>query len=334
MVDASTIPVRLGPDVVSASLLEAVRDGAVLAEPPVATLEVTGAGTLQCLQGVLTSDVVAAATDAFLHGAVLTRFGMIITDLWISRRDGDVTLTPPASGKAALLGVCAKSLPPRLARVADRSDEVTVLRIVGRRATDIAEAAGLGVPAAARAEVTELDEGAVSVGRPAGAAPFGLQLTIPARGRASLTDRLERAGVVLGGVEALDLARLLAGWPALDAEVDAKTLPQEVRLDEVGSVSYTKGCYVGQETVARVHFRGHPNRHLRGLVFEAEPGTDAAALSGDREAGRVTSVAWIPARRRWIGLAVLRRQVELGSTITAAGAAARVVPVPFALELA
>src|SRR2546423_4526753 len=142
----------------------------------------------------------------------------------------------------------------------------------------------------------------------------------------------------------LELARILAGWPRLGAEMDEKTIPQEVRFDDIGGVSYTKGCYTGQETVARLHFRGHPNRQLRGLLFDAEPpATPAQGWSAvthlDRDVGRVTSLAFVPepgvsGAGRWIGLAVIRREVAPGAMVRAAGRDARVVDLPFAFPVA
>src|SRR5207244_10772940 len=78
-----------------------------------------------------------------------------------------------------------------------------------------------------------------------------------------------------------------------------RTMPQEGRDDELGGVSYTKGCYTGQETVSRLHFRGHTNRYLRGLMFDAEPAATpapgwTAVTHLDRDVGRVTSLAWVP----------------------------------------
>src|SRR5256886_16277681 len=115
---------------------------------------------------------------------------------------------------------------------------------------------------------------------------------------------------------------------------------QEVRYDELGGVSYTKGCYTGQETVSRLHFRGHTNRYLRGLLFDAEPpATPADGWSSvthlDRDVGRVTSLAWVPESGvagggRWIGLALIRRDVGSGVMVRAAGRDARVVDLPFA----
>src|SRR5438128_530216 len=147
------------------------------------------------------------------------------------------------------------------------------------------------------------------------------------------------AGAVPADAATLELARILAGWPRLGAEVDDKTIPQEVRYDELGGVSYTKGCYTGQETVSRLHFRGHTNRYLRGLLFDAEPpATPADGWSSvthlDRDVGRVTSLAWVPESGvagggRWIGLALIRREVGSGVMVRAAGRDARVVDLPF-----
>jgi folate-binding protein YgfZ len=140
---------------------------------------------------------------------------------------------------------------------------------------------------------------------------------------------------------ALELARILAGWPRLSSEVDEKTIPQEVRFDEIGGVSYTKGCYTGQETVSRLHFRGHANRQLRGLQFEtdhpAAPASGWSAVTHDEnDVGRVTSIAWLPdgggsLLGSWIGLAVVRREVPIGAMVRAAGREARIVALPFAL---
>src|SRR5687767_15346310 len=128
---------------------------------------------------------------------------------------------------------------------------------------------------------------------------------------------------------------------ALGAEIDERTLPQEVRYDEIGGVSYTKGCYTGQETVSRLHFRGHANRHLRGLLFEADPPLApasgwSAVTHDEKEVGRVTSIAWLPdgggsVLGRWIGLAVVRREVPIGAVVRAAGREARVAALPFAV---
>jgi folate-binding Fe-S cluster repair protein YgfZ len=96
-------------------------------------------------------------------------------------------------------------------------------------------------------------------------------------------------------------------------------------------VSFTKGCYVGQETVARLHYRGKPNRHLRGLSLSANASPGDPIRSGEREVGHLGSVADSP---RWgrIALALVRREVPVGATVSVGSGSttATVVELPFA----
>jgi folate-binding protein YgfZ len=311
----------LDRNAVMPSAAGAVLRGTLVAAPEVALLDVTGPGAVACLQGLLTNDVVAPGEGSFVYGAVLTPKGMIVSDLWAARDGGEVRLTVPAAGLAPLLEIFRRSLPPRLARVADRSGELAALRLVGPLALDVARRAGLSVPPEGR--------WADAVARPQPGAPFAAQLIAPRDDVPSLMARLTAAGAVPGDSPDLELARVLAGWPRLGAEIDDKTLPQEARYDEIGGVSYTKGCYTGQETVARIHFRGHPNRVLRGLTWRGEPDAASADLEQEgRPRGRVSSMVWLPSGRV-VGMGVVRREVEPGSTVRAAGAEAQVAPLPF-----
>src|SRR5438445_858743 len=277
-------------------------------------------------------------------GALLTPKGMIVVDGWAARLGATVSYTVPAhgGGRERALAIFTRSVPPRLARVSDRTSEVAVYRLAGPGALAVAVAAGLEVPPAAGRVLPRPD--GVETARATEGAPFVLQVTVPAAAAALLAARLEAAGAVAAGPATLELSRILAGWPRLGAEVDDRTIPQEARLDQIGGVSYTKGCYTGQETVARLHFRGHVNRHIRRLVFDPEP--PAAPADGwsvvtyvDRDVGRVTSLAFVPetgvaGAGRWIGLALIRREVEPGSVVRAAGRDARVVDLPFAFPIA
>jgi tRNA-modifying protein YgfZ len=157
-------------------------------------------------------------------------------------------------------------------------------------------------------------------------------VTAPGPLVSELEERLGQAGALRARAAALELSRILAGWPRLGAEVDAKTIPQEVRYDEIGGVSYTKGCYTGQETVSRLHFRGHTTRELRGLEFDAEPPAlePLVVTDQDHDAGRVTSVAGLP-DGRWVGLGVLRRDVALGAVVRAGEVTATVTALPLPL---
>jgi folate-binding protein YgfZ len=329
---------RLDRDAVPADIVDRLRAGAIVAPADVGIIDLVGQaeGAITSFQGLLTSDIEKPGDGAFVYGALLTPKGMIVVDGWAARLGPRVRFTVPAEGRERALGILQRSVPPRLARSSDRTGETAVLRIAGAHAVAVMGAAGVPIPPTANHVV---ETSPLEVARTSDIAPFLFQVTMPTEQLATVKRRLVDAGAHAATSEALELARILAGWPRLASEVDEKTIPQEVRFDEIGGVSYTKGCYTGQETVSRLHFRGHANRNLRGLLFESDP--PAAPASGwsavtheERDVGRVTSIAWLPdgggsVLGRWIGLAVVRREVPPGAIVRAAGREARVVELPF-----
>ncbi len=264
-----------------------------------ARYRLTGTGALTCLQGLVTCDLARAADGTRLFGSLLTAKGMIVTPLWIARLATDhLIVEAPRSAAAALAEVFARSLPPRLCRAEPVSEGTVGVGLYGPGAGST-----LAPPPGALAAVVR------------GAAGFDAVL---ARGTAeAVVAGLERAGAVRASHALIESCRIAAGIPALGAEIDERTLPQEVRLEELGGVSYTKGCYLGQETVARVHFRGHPNRRLALLLLDAEPGEPPLDLRAEgRSVGRLTSAAWNAELDAWIAQAVIRREVGDGAELT------------------
>jgi tRNA-modifying protein YgfZ len=135
--------------------------------------------------------------------------------------------------------------------------------------------------------------------------------------------------------EAWEIGRVEAGRPEWGLDMDEGTLPQEANMDELQAISYTKGCYIGQEVVARIHFRGHVNRHLRGVVFSAEqlaPRGAALVAPDGKVVGDVRSGVDSPRFGR-IALAMIRREVATGDLLMASHDGVeipvRVVPLPF-----
>jgi folate-binding protein YgfZ len=125
------------------------------------------------------------------------------------------------------------------------------------------------------------------------------------------------------------LVRIESGRPLLGTDMSEDNFPGEAGIVE-RAVSFTKGCYVGQEPVARMFHRGHPNRHLRGLRLSEPAATGTPLFAGDREVGHVTSVSVSPVYGP-IALAMLRREVEPGSEVSVGvgGPPAAVVELPF-----
>jgi len=328
---------RVNPGDVPAEVVDRLRAGAIVASADVAVIDLTGPGAVASFQGLLTSDIEQPGDGAFVYGALLTPKGMIVVDGWAGRLGARVRFTVPREGQERAAAILHRSVPPRLARTVDRTADCAVLRVAGAHAVPILGAAGLPAPPhAGHAIETTLGDVPLEIARATERAPFTFQIMAAAEHQGAVMNRLVKGGASVADAAALELARILAGWPRLASEVDERTIPQEIGYDEIGGVSYTKGCYTGQETVSRLHFRGHANRHLRGLLFEMDsPAPPAEGWSGvtedEREVGRVTSVAWVAGADRWIGLAVIRREVAIGAVVRAAGREARVVTIPFDL---
>ncbi len=121
-------------------------------------------------------------------------------------------------------------------------------------------------------------------------------------------------GLALSPPATLEPLRIAAGIPAIGIDTGAKTLVQEAGLDD--AVSYDKGCYLGQETVARLHYRGHANRRLCRIALDGPLATGTELTCGDVAAGTVTSVAEVP-EEGWMGLAMVRREVADGAEVSA-----------------
>ena len=111
--------------------------------------------------------------------------------------------------------------------------------------------------------------------------------------------------------------RIEHGVPRMGVDLDDKTIPQEAFLD-VDAVSFTKGCFLGQELVARIDSRGHVNRYLRRLAVDGAvvPPRGAAVVAGDKEAGAITSAAAVPGKDRVVALAMVRREVDPPADVT------------------
>jgi len=308
-----------------------LRTGTVIVAAPATVLHVRGPGAVECLQGVLTNDVERPGPRSVIYGALLTPKGMIITDLWSLRETDGATLLLPAEGIEAARAGFAKQFPPRLARVSTPDAAWTGLWLLGPGSRDtVSRALGSPTPEPGNAHPVTLPGGDALLAMAPGGAPWVAVLLGSEAVTEQARDLFIRAGAIPGTHTDLTASRILTGWPALGAEIGEKTLPQEVRFDEHGGVSYAKGCYVGQETVARIHFRGHPNRHLRGLVWTA-PATERALTiqtTEGKEVGEVTSMLHLAGRH--LGLALLRKEVEVGSVVRVGGTPARVVDLPFA----
>jgi folate-binding protein YgfZ len=145
----------------------------------------------------------------------------------------------------------------------------------------------------------------------------------------AVRSRLLGAGAVVVSEAAAEVVRVERGRPRYGLDLDETTIPQEAALNE-RAVSFTKGCYVGQETVARLYYKGKPNRHLRGLRLSQPAHAGQELYLGKRVVGQVASAVISPEQGP-IGLALVRREAEPGVTVTISEGetTAEIVTLPF-----
>jgi folate-binding protein YgfZ len=300
--------------------LAAARRGVVaVGRPDLASVLLRGDDVLRYLHAVCTQDTAGLRPDDAAEALLLSPKGRIEFAFRLAVLDGGALLDTD--------GDAAPALAERLARFVFRYD-VTVaeptpgaVSLLGPDAGGALAAAGLPAPAAGRAAWS-------GAGLVAHRTAVGVDLVGPdARVAAGA---LERAGVAAGPAELWELLRVERGLPRVGRELTDDVLAEEAGL--LGShVHLDKGCYPGQETVARVHNLGHVQRRLAGLRFGPgglpAPMTDLVTEDG-RRAGQLRSAVDHPELGP-IGLAYVRRTVEPGDQVMAGDHTATVVALPF-----
>ncbi|MGI8617527.1 MAG: YgfZ/GcvT domain-containing protein [Gemmatimonadaceae bacterium] len=312
---------------------DALRSGAMLLDrSDRGRWRFTGPKAAETLTGLVTNDVLALQPGEGLYAAALTPKGKIVADLRILR-DGDDYLAD--TGPAAAAGwraMAKKFINPRVAPFSEISGQTRDIGLFGARSAELlsrlfaSEGCAfdqLRPHAHVRRQFVNTD---ISVVRAVelGEIP-GFDIIAPAEVAGALTARLVELGSVPGSGGAFDIARIEAGFPEWGADMSEDTLPQEANFDDLDAISYSKGCYIGQEVVARIHFRGHVNKTLRRLTFGGEHvpprGAELVDAAG-KSVGEVRSVALSP-RLGGVGIAMVRREVGARASLTAQWAQAR-----------
>ncbi len=286
-------------------------------------LAISGPDAADYLQGQLTNDVEALEPGEGHYAALLDRKGHMQADLRLLRMAAEELWidTEPEGAEAALRHLQNYKI-GRQVEVADLSAERLILSLIGPRSAALIAAPQL--PAYACEGLSVAAVGCLAVGT-----RDGIDLIAAAADAGRLKEALLGAGAVEVSAAAVEILRVEAGVPRFGAEMDAETMPAEAGIVE-GAVSFTKGCYIGQETVARLHYKGRPNRRLWGLRLDRPAPPGGALRLGEKQVGTLGSACVSPAHGP-IGLAILRREVEPGAVLAVGedGVTARVVDLPF-----
>ncbi|MFL5902172.1 MAG: YgfZ/GcvT domain-containing protein [Solirubrobacterales bacterium] len=282
-----------------------------------------GAEAAEYLQGQLTNDVVGLAVGEGCYAVLLDRKGHMQADMRVLRiAEEEIWVDVEASALEATWRHLEMYKIGRDVSIEDASASRGLLSLLGPRSAEIA-----GSPPLPEHACEPLAAGGIeciAVGT-----ALGIDLIVPSGDAGRLRASLDQAGAVEVGAEAVEILRIEAGTPRFGAEMDSSTMPAEAGI-VAAAVDFEKGCYIGQETVARLHYRGKPNRHLRGLRLSAPVAPGVVLNHGDKEVGRVGGSCVSPVHGP-IALAILRREAEPGAELAVGedGVTARVVDLPF-----
>jgi tRNA-modifying protein YgfZ len=288
-------------------------------------LALTGSDAGAFLDGLVSNEIEALADGQGCYAAVLTPKGKMLGDLRVLRAGDELLLDTERSALQEVFNVLWRGRIGHDVEVHKRTLEHGLVSLEGPRSRAVAEAHGLAATEYSH-KAAELDGIPVRLI----ATDAGADVLCEAGRTDDLRAALQARGAVAVSEEATEARRVERGRPRYGIDLDDTVIPQEAGLND-RAVSFTKGCYVGQETVARLHYRGKPNRHLRGLRLSGPAVTGDALRLGDREVGRLGTVAVSP-RLGPIALALVRREAEPGATVSAGegGVSAEVVELPFA----
>ncbi len=308
-------------------------------------LALIGSGAVEFLNGQVTNELSDLHPGEGCYAAFLTHKGKMLGDLRIlavgtagttggEGAAGGAELAPGVSEllldteRVALQGLFDMIRRFKIGYQVElhkRTVERGLLSLLGPDAPRIAGAETLPAVEHANAAV-EIDGVAAVVAR----TDTGVDLLCDAAATEELTRVLRDRGAAPVSEQATEILRVERGRPRYGIDLDDTVIPQEAGLNE-RAVSFTKGCYVGQETVARLHYKGKPNRHLRGLRLSAPTEPGAELRLGERAVGRLTSSVLSPTHGP-IGLALVRREAEPGASISVGehSAEAEVLELPFA----
>ncbi|MDE3132439.1 MAG: folate-binding protein YgfZ [Acidobacteriota bacterium] len=298
----------------------------LLDRSPRGKLALTGADARDFLQGQVTQDVAALTAGQGCYAAFLTPKGKMLGDLRVLDAGTELLLDTERVALQALFNMIRRYSLGYAVELHKRTLECGLLSLIGPLADELVTSGG-ATPGPAEHEHQMVTLG----GAPARAVrtDVGIDLLVAAPDAEAVRAAVLEAGAVAVGEAAAECLRIERGRPRYGVDLDDSVIPQEAGLN-ARAVSFTKGCYVGQETVARLFYRGRPNRELRGLSSGQPLAVGTELASEQRVVGTVTSAALSP-RLGAIALALVRREAAVGATLRAGAEQQAVVgELPFA----
>jgi folate-binding protein YgfZ len=288
-------------------------------------LALSGPEAAAVLQGQVSNDVETLTSGTGCYATFLTPKGKMLGDVRILASDDELLLDTERATLQPFFNVIRRALVGFKAELHKRTLESALVSLVGPQSMSVAAVPGLeGAP-----EHVHLETTVGSMRVRAIRTDVGVDLLCRSHALEAVRAALRDLGARDVAEQTVECLRIERGRPRYGIDLDDTVIPEEAGLNE-RAVSFSKGCYVGQETVARLHWRGKPNRHLRGIRLSEPAAAGEVLMLGARPVGRLGSVASSP-RFGPIGLALIRREAGPGSELSVGETSARamVVELPF-----
>ncbi len=277
-----------------------------------AKLRLVGADRVRFLNGQVSNDVRQASTDASLYTGVMTIKGKLCADAFVHASGESLLIDAEPELRGALLARLDRYIIADDVRIEDATEELGLLHVIGFGGAAVDGLSGFG-PEVQAVRSTRLGRA-------------GVDLFYPAAQEAAIRARVHGVGFTLLNEDGAESLRISAGLPRWGAELDENTLPAEAGIED-RAVSYTKGCYIGQEVVSRIKSVGHVNRQLCGLrALDASPlypgmnlllpGEDGEPAPGAKPVGTITSAVSSAGHggAAYLALGYVRRGSETAGT--------------------
>src|SRR6266566_2331107 len=284
---------------------------------------VGGSEAVQFLNGLITNDMKTLAEGTWMPAAFPNVQGRLVASVRVVRLKDETTddnvcpvflIDTEAVTHERVLKTIERFTLAGDFRVSDTTSETALISVQGKNAVDVVQsvlgAEAVGQPANGVTNISWRQPqvtGDVTVIRASHTAEDGFDLVVKADQAGSLWSSLQDVGARPVGYDAFEIPRIEAGLPRYGVDMDDTNVVTETALDD--AVSYTKGCYVGQEIIARIKYRGHVAKKMAGLVFDQAVKVEANSTiksTDDKDIGRVTSVAYSPHLGRTIALGYLK----------------------------
>ena len=296
-----------------------------------ALISLAGRDRVRWLNGMVSNNIRDLAAGHGVYAFVLNAQGHIQDDLYAFNQGENLVLEVERAQVEKLLQIFRRYIIMDKVEIDDLSEKLAAIALAGPTSTKILEAVGLNAENLAQLQLKAVQWSGIGVTlvRSDNSCVPTYEMWVLKDSADSLINALQQAGAEVIGAESLEAFRIACGIPKIGHDIRERDLPQETGQER--ALSFTKGCYIGQEIVERIRSRGAVHRALTGFKVEGTPPAAGAKIQAEgKDVGEITSVATIPAgdSEKVIALGYLRKE-HADKELTAGEAKIRPASLPF-----